>query len=80
MADHFAYRGKTSKGMSENALTIEIQEKLKKENILEGLKLIDRRYYFGMLQGKTESEEYKMRNALIEAIRLLENINKDKEC
>jgi len=52
---------------------------MSKEEILEGLKLIDKRYYFGMLQGKTESEEYKMRDAIMEAIRLLE-INKDIEC
>ncbi len=73
MAEHFAYQGKTSRGMSADALPIDIQENLKKEKILEGLKLIDKRYYFGMLQGSTESEEYKMRDALIEAIRLLEN-------
>jgi hypothetical protein len=54
-------------------------ENMSKEEILEGLKLIDKRYYFGMLQGKTESEEYKMRDAIMEAIRLLE-INKDIEC
>lgn len=51
---------------------------MKMEEILEGLKLIDKRYYFGMLQGSTESEEYKMRDALIEAIRLLEKRRRDE--
>lgn len=45
---------------------------------IEGLKMIKERYYFGMFSGSqdmdldTESEEYMMRDALIEIVRELE--------
>jgi len=45
--------------------------------IKNGLKMLNERYYFGMLDGATDAEEYQMRDAIIGAILILEGIENE---